>query len=153
MSKRFLTIEQALIALADAVPPLFFRLKSLAEALHAEEGVSAPERAVLRDLTEGPAASTPTLAAMRGVTRQAVQPVVDRLLDRGLIAERPNPIHKRSPLLAATPAGADMHGRLRLAERAALADAARNLTVHEINAALDAIELVTKLLAEKDPPA
>src|SRR5262245_32509892 len=40
-----------------------------------------------------------------GLTRQAVQRVADRLVERGLAEYRPNPNHRRANLLACTEAG------------------------------------------------
>ena len=45
------------------------------------------------------------IAREMGITRQAVQRVANRLIDDGLLEALPNPAHKRSPLLSATPDG------------------------------------------------
>lgn len=49
-----------------------------------------------------PAAS---IARNMGLTRQAVQRIVDLLVDRGLVEFRDNPHHRRAKLVVLTPAG------------------------------------------------
>lgn len=45
------------------------------------------------------------IARNMGLTRQAVQRVVDLLVERGLVARQPNPHHRRATLNVLTPAG------------------------------------------------
>jgi len=47
------------------------------------------------------------IARNMGLTRQAVQRVVDLLVRRGLVAQQPNPHHQRARLIVLTPAGRD----------------------------------------------
>lgn len=49
--------------------------------------------------------TVPGVAYEMGITRQAVQRIANRLIEEGLLEARPNPTHKRSPLLSPTPAG------------------------------------------------
>lgn len=46
------------------VPSLFFKLKALTDALHADDGLTTAERGVLRDLVERGPMSAPQLAAL-----------------------------------------------------------------------------------------
>jgi DNA-binding MarR family transcriptional regulator len=84
---------------------LFNQLRSLADALHADVGVTASMRAVLETLSLEGAASVPQMARQRAVTRQHIQALVDRLAEAGLVEARPNPAHKKSPLVALTSQG------------------------------------------------
>ncbi|MGY0068722.1 MarR family winged helix-turn-helix transcriptional regulator [Streptomyces sp. QTS137] len=45
------------------------------------------------------------VARVMGITRQSVQRIADLLVDRGLAEYRPNPVHRRAKLLAATERG------------------------------------------------
>jgi DNA-binding MarR family transcriptional regulator len=45
------------------------------------------------------------IARNMGLTRQAVQRVVDLLVDKGLVDQQPNPHHQRAKLIILTPAG------------------------------------------------
>jgi DNA-binding MarR family transcriptional regulator len=48
---------------------------------------------------------TASIARNMGLTRQAVQRIVDVLAERGLVAFQPNPHHQRAKLIVLTPAG------------------------------------------------
>lgn len=146
MNRDIRSPEDAFIALVDEVPPLFFRLRALAEYVHAERGMSAGQRAVLRDVVEEGPLTAPDLAAMRSVTRQAVQPVIDELSERGLVETRENPRHKRSSLVFATERGVQTHAFMRDQERAGLELVAREFTLGELTAALQAVRHVSKVL-------
>lgn len=45
------------------------------------------------------------IARQMGLARQSVQRVASRLMDEGLLESKPNPAHKRAPLLSATDKG------------------------------------------------
>ncbi len=47
------------------------------------------------------------IARNMGLTRQAVQRVVDLLVSHGLVTQEPNPHHQRAKLIVLTPAGRD----------------------------------------------
>lgn len=51
------------------------------------------------------------IARNMGLTRQAVQRVVDLLVGHGLVAMEPNPHHQRAKLIVLTPAGRDALSR------------------------------------------
>jgi DNA-binding MarR family transcriptional regulator len=59
---------------------------------------------VLRALHERPLGLT-ALAELLGVTKQAVGPVVDEMVERGLVERRPDSTDRRAKLLALTPRG------------------------------------------------
>ncbi len=144
-------VEDALIAFADEVPPLFFRLRGLVDRLHGDSCISAGGRSVLRDLvTLGPK-SVPELAAMRSISRQAVQQVVDDLVSMALVHIAPNPRHKRSPLWSASAEGVELHNAMRQREKAALRNLAGEFTPFEIDASLQAIRFISKALAGHFP--
>lgn len=62
----------------------------------------------------------PRLAERLGLSRQAVQRVVDDLLDRTYVAASANPAHRRSLLIGITPAGIAAFAALRARETARL---------------------------------
>ncbi len=145
------TPESALIALADEIPPLFFRLRTLAERLHLDVGMTAAMRAVLRDIVERGALTVPELAAMRSVTRQAVQPIVDDLMAGGLATTVPNPRHKRSLLIAATPSGQTRHEQMRAAELVALRSFATAFDPQQLSVTLDTLCALSNALKQALP--
>jgi DNA-binding MarR family transcriptional regulator len=135
--------------IADGAALLHLRLSALAEDLHQATGVSAGERAILRSLVEHGPLTVPTLAAMRPVSRQYVQRLVDALLDRELVALKPNPAHKRSPRIAITPRGrATLRAMLR-EEARFWQDTADSFRRRDLATALDVVERLNDLaLAE-----
>lgn len=63
------------------------------------------EFAILDTIQRHGCKTVPEIAAWRGVARQSVQSVVNKLVDAGLIHQKENPDHKLSPILVLSPAG------------------------------------------------
>lgn len=71
---------------------------------------------VLSVVSEGDWTASST-ARRLGVTRQAVQRIVDALVTDGLVVTEPNPRHQRAPLLRLTAAGHDALDAINAASR------------------------------------
>jgi DNA-binding MarR family transcriptional regulator len=123
------------LALLDDVRLLFHRAAHTTEQLHAAEGVSASERAVLELLHRTGAGSVADLARRRGVSRQHIQTLVNGLLERGLVAARDNPAHRRSPLILLTPAGGTLIDRMTAREERYLDDARPRVLARDVETA------------------
>jgi DNA-binding MarR family transcriptional regulator len=93
-------------AVLEALPNAFHRLGAAGDALHASIGIGSGMRALMQSIERVGPTSVSRLAAMRPVSRQFVQRLVDDLLAGGWVEALPNPKHKRSPLIALT-----RHGR------------------------------------------
>jgi len=76
--------------------------------------VSQSARAILRGLRDRPGLTVPQLARQRGLSRQSVQVLADRLAAAGLVRYAANPDHRRSDRLQLTPSG---EGSLRSSDR------------------------------------
>ena len=63
------------------------------------------EFAILDTIQRHGCKTVPEIAAWRGVARQSVQSVVNKLVEAGLIQQKENPDHKLSPILVLAPAG------------------------------------------------
>lgn len=111
-----------LAEIARLVPLVFHRLRAAGDVLHAERGVTTPMRGVMQSLFDGGAQTVPHLAAIRPVSRQHIQTVVDALAERGLVEAKPNPAHKRSSLIDLTEAGYELFVTMREAEQAVLGE-------------------------------
>lgn len=74
------------------------------EQLAAQSGQTAARWHVLSVLSGG-SMTVPAVARRLGLSRQAVQRVVDDLADAGLAKLEPNPAHARSPLATLTAEG------------------------------------------------
>ena len=108
-----------------------------------------PDRAILLDLADGERFTAPQLAEMRPVSRQAIQPVLTRLRERGLIAPHPNPRKRRSPFYGITRKGRTLLAKGRAAEAALLAGGgALPFTERELRTTLRVLERADALLAD-----
>jgi len=95
---------------------LFRAMGQMADGYLRAFGVSAADRAIFEFLYPDAALSVPEIATRYQVTRQHVQVTVNTLLEDGFLETRPNPRHKRSPLIALTPVGRDLFARIRARE-------------------------------------
>jgi DNA-binding MarR family transcriptional regulator len=139
----------ALLRLVEIVPSLFFKLKALTDALHADDTVTTAERGVLRDLVERGAMTSPAIAALRPVSRQAIQPVLDRLLERDLVTLEDNPRHARSSLYQPTRAGRDLMRALRRRETSALAAASKRFGGDELASTVSTLARLEEMLTQE----
>jgi DNA-binding MarR family transcriptional regulator len=78
---------------------LFRALAQKANENLAQYGLTVADRAVMEFLYPNEQLSVPEIAARYQVSRQHVQVTVNALRDKGLLEVRPNPRHKRSPLI------------------------------------------------------
>lgn len=119
------------------------------EQLAAQAGQTAARWHVLSVLSGG-SMTVPAVARRLGLSRQAVQRVVDDLVEAGLVRLEPNPGHARSPLATLTAEGAPLLRDLfRRSEesRAALLERA-GLNAQELQAA----RRVIRALCDAFPP-
>ena len=79
------------------------------------EGVHpGTEFAILDTIQRHGCNTVPEIAAWRGVARQSVQSVVNKLVEAGLIATKENPDHKLSPILVLSEEGEQHYEEVRL---------------------------------------
>ena len=94
-------------ALTDVILATFRlngRLMDVARQRAGAGGLTATEWQVLGGVLDEPR-SVAEIGRRMGMTRQGVQRVADRLVDRGLAEYRPNLAHRRAKLMACTEAG------------------------------------------------
>jgi DNA-binding MarR family transcriptional regulator len=97
-------------------------VKQWSERVHQDAPITGAARAVLEVLLRGGPLGVPMIARAQGVSRQHIQLQVDSLLDQDLVERRPNPAHKRSPLMALNDKGRALIETLRAKERNAFAN-------------------------------
>lgn len=101
---------------------------------------------LLRSLKDHGPQTVPALARMRPVSRQHIQTLADAMAADGLVAFRPNPAHRRSPLVAMTAKGEQVYEALAKKLAAVSDDLARDMDARKIAGAADTLDrLVTKL--------
>lgn len=110
-----------LYALLSQVRTCFNLLKTLAETLHADSGISPSMRAVLEALHDEDRQTVPAIARAKGVSRQHIQTIADALQAAGHVCVVANPAHRRSPLLCLTKKGRGRFADIRRRETAPLA--------------------------------
>ena len=82
-------------------------------------GISAADRAVMEFLYPEKELAVPEIAERYQVSRQHIQTTVNSLLEKGLVATKDNPRHKRSPLIVLNEEGRSLfHSVLKKDEEA-----------------------------------
>lgn len=152
--------EHALYDVIRHVRPLHRYLARAVEDRLAGTGVTVPMRALLERLLEAGPETVPQAGRALLLPRQFVQRTADAAEAEALLASRPNPAHRRSPLLELTPRGRLAIERIKAREEAVLREVARELTRKDIDAALRVVgHLTARLrtltggLAEEPPDA
>ncbi|NLG23613.1 MAG: winged helix-turn-helix transcriptional regulator [Actinomycetales bacterium] len=108
--------------------------------------LTVPLRAVLERVHTDGAQTVPAIARSLYVTRQGVQSMVDRAKELGLLETRANPVHRRSHLVALTPAGTRLFDTVHAAELARLDTVATGLDPADVAAAVRVLDQVVAAL-------
>jgi DNA-binding MarR family transcriptional regulator len=94
-----------LATLFDETVALYHQLSAAASSIHGFGAVSGPRRTILMALARSGPQTVAHMARARAQSRQRFQPLVNGLIADRLAGARPNPMHKRSPLIALTARG------------------------------------------------
>lgn len=130
--------ESSMLALGDEVTLVHYRLNAVLAALHDEGESTAGERGVLRNLIANGPMSVPQLAAVRPVSRQHIQRIVDRLIEQKLVDRIVNPAHRRSKLVRLTERGKERLAKFSIREAPLLEAAIQSVTEpHDVTVAID----------------
>lgn len=105
-------------------------------------------RAVLEILRRHGDQTVPEVAARLEIQRQYVQLMVNETLAGGFVEQRPNPRHKRSPLLALTDRGRRLIDEIIARELAVMQGIGADLTEADIAIALKVVLAVTGKLKD-----
>ena len=98
-------MHQELALLFDETVALYLRLTATASAIYRQGAMSGPRRTVLVALARTGPQTVAQLARARAQSRQRLQPLVNSLVDDGLLQLAENPAHRRSPIVVLTPEG------------------------------------------------
>jgi DNA-binding MarR family transcriptional regulator len=134
----------SLYAVVREVRPLVLNSVRVVEAGGRGNGLSVGMRAVLEVLAEAGAVTVPELASRLELARQGVQRLVNELVGLGYVEVRDNPRHRRSVLIAVTPAGDGVFSRLRAAELEQLGGMAVECSPGEIAAAAKVLRALNR---------
>jgi DNA-binding MarR family transcriptional regulator len=96
---------------------MYLRLTALAARIHRMGPLSGPRRTVLASLARTGPLTVAQMARERLQSRQRFQPLVNALIDEGLLEAVPNAAHKQSPLIVLTPKGRKVVDRIHRVEQ------------------------------------
>lgn len=122
-------------------------LLAAGNAVAAEDGLTAARWQVLGALALASQPLTvPQVARRMGLTRQAVQASVERLLDEALVETMDNPDHRRSPLIRMTASGDQKYAALQRRQIRWINELASGLERSELETAARVLqELIDRL--------
>lgn len=145
MSRKDETLESVI----RAIRLCFGNLRVMGDDLHADIGVTSALRAVMESLAPDREATVPDIARSKLVSRQNVQVLVDSLATKRLVEMRPNPAHKRSPLVALTPLGRETFQTMRRREQAVLAELAADIPAGALDETLATLDALRRALESR----
>jgi len=142
-------LESDLERLIEGLTLSYHRLTARADALHGPRGVTTGIRALILLLEQAGPLTMSEIAAARSVSRQFIQRLCQSLAAGGWIETRPNPRHRRSPLIALSEKGKAEAGRIRALEAPLLAQLAAEVPAQDLARAADVLaRLAERLGAE-----
>jgi DNA-binding MarR family transcriptional regulator len=134
------TEPQHLYAVLRRVRPLhLLSARAVTAALESEQ-LTLGVRALLETLIDSGPAPVPAIGRTLSMPRQVIQRLVDQALEQGLVTTRPNPAHRRSPLVDLTDSGRTTFDRVHEAELRNLATIAAALDPADVAAAVRVLD-------------
>jgi DNA-binding MarR family transcriptional regulator len=100
------------LAVMNCVPWLYFRLQAEGQEIGAVNAQRGGTWGMLNSVITQAPQTVPQLARARPVSRQHIQKLANEMVADGLIRFVPNPAHRRSQLIEATPKGLDAYARM-----------------------------------------
>lgn len=128
-----------MIELIERLARFHFTAKRYGDALHYAEGVTMGERAILKEVSQN-GKSVPEMAGWRGLSRQAIQKIVDQLERRGLVRKKTPPSDRRNRIVVITRRGSALVEKLEEAERAEAQLMAQVFPQSELKRTIEALD-------------
>jgi DNA-binding MarR family transcriptional regulator len=126
--------------------PLMQAAEACVEAGLVGTNLTVRMRAVLEMLDKYGEQTVPEIAARLEIKRQYVQIMCNETLASGLVEQRPNPRHKRSPVLALTDHGRTLIEEIISNEMELMEKVGANLSSEDISTALEVVLTVADRL-------
>ncbi len=131
----------------ELLPNTFHRVGLSGDILHGPTGLGSGMRGLLLSLERNGPTSVSHLAAMRPVSRQFVQRLVDEMLIGGWVEALANPKHKRSPLIGLTQKGRASIVTMLSTEEPYLAALAEGLDEDDLAAAASVLRVICERIS------
>ena len=115
--------------LRQGVELLYFATRDFAaecDGILAEHDIGRPHHLALHFIARQPQITVSTLVELTALSKQSLGRVLDLLIERGLVSQRPGLSDRRQRLLTLTPAGAALEKSLSDRQRARIARAYRD---------------------------
>ena len=129
--------------------PLMQAAEACVEAGLSGTSLTVRMRAVLEILEKYGAQTVPEIATRLEIKRQYVQVMCNETLASGLVEQRANPRHKRSPILALTDQGRSLIGDIISKEMSLVDEIGADLSKDDIATALRVVLAVTNNLKNR----
>lgn len=133
-----------LVALTTDLMMVFGRMKRAAGSGEVGRVHPGAEFAILDTIQRHGCRTVPEIATWRGVTRQSVQAVVNKLIEVGLLAHAVNPNHKSSKRLELTARGLEQYARTKAVMTARYMPLKSSLKPGDLDAAVRVIALIAE---------
>jgi DNA-binding MarR family transcriptional regulator len=131
-------------ALCDENVLFYLRMSALAAKIHRKGPLSGPRRTILAGLAQAGPRTVAQMARERGQARQRIQPIVNSLIEEGLLEPVPNAAHKQSPFIVVTSKGRKEVERIHRLEQAWRARAKYRLSRVKVNEAIEVLRTVRR---------
>jgi DNA-binding MarR family transcriptional regulator len=139
-----------LVALTTDLMMVFGRMKRAARPGDVGPVHPGTEFAILDTIIRHDCKTVPEIANWRGVTRQSVQEVVNRLLEKETLGYAENPSHKSSKRLQVTPAGHARYLEVKADMTARYGRFQADLQPGDVDAAVRVMRLIADTWETKD---
>jgi DNA-binding MarR family transcriptional regulator len=129
-------------ALCDENVRFYLQMSALATKIHGKGALSGPRRTILAGLAQSGPRTVAQMARDRQQARQRIQPIVNALIEEGLLESAENAAHKHSPLIVVTPRGLKEVERVHRIEREWRARGRFELPRAKVNQAIEVLRTV-----------
>jgi DNA-binding MarR family transcriptional regulator len=133
-----------LVALTTDLMMVFGRMKRAARPGDVGPVHPGTEFAILDTILRHGCRTVPEIASWRGVTRQSVQAVVNKLVELDVLVHVENPNHKSSKRLEVTPRGLTQYGRTQAVMMARYTPLESGLKPGDLEAAVRVLALIAE---------
>ncbi len=129
----------------------FNLLRGLGDDLHRDLGLNTSMRAVMESLARGGEQTVPEIARSRGVSRQHIQVIANRLSRAKLIESRDNPADRRTFLISLNEAGRLLFAEMQKREAEALGRLSQAFSGPELHTAQTVLQKLAATLQSGEP--